>query len=96
MIVEKNGRLYGRGTGFGGSTVVNPNIFSDSEEFETSWIFTQAKIRRLSEEREKLRKQIRFNCMTRQNKRKAIFRAIYVAVSFISVFGFFILSTLLY
>lgn len=39
MIVEKNGRLYGRGTGFGGSAVVNPNIFSDSEEFETSWIF---------------------------------------------------------
>ena len=33
MIVEKNGRLYGKGTGFGGSAVVNPNIFSDSEEF---------------------------------------------------------------
>lgn len=33
MIVEKNGRLYCRGTGFGGSAVVNPNIFSDSEEF---------------------------------------------------------------
>ena len=58
--------------------------------------FTQAKIRRLSEERDQLRKQIRFDCMTRQNKRKAIFRAIYVEVSFISVFGFFILSTLLH
>lgn len=27
MIVEKNGRLYGKGTGLGGSAVVNPNIF---------------------------------------------------------------------
>ena len=96
MLVAKNGRLYGKGTGLGGSAVINPNIFSDSEEFETSWIFTQARISRLSEERDQLLKQSRFDCMTRQNKRKAIFRAIYVAVSFISVFGFFILSTLLH
>ena len=43
MVVEKNGRLYGKGTGLGGSAVINPNIFSYSEEFKTSWIFTQAK-----------------------------------------------------
>lgn len=96
MIIEKNGRLYGKGKGLGSSLITNSNIFSDFEEFEMDWIFTQAKIRRLSEERDQLRKQIRFDCMTRQNKRKAIFRAIYVAVSFISVFGFFILSTLLH
>ena len=96
MIIEKNGRLYGKGKGLGGSFITNSNIFSDFEEFEMDWIFTQARVRKLSDEQNKRRQQIRIDCINRQNKSKAIFRTIYIVLSFISIFGLFILSALLH